>query len=95
LEEWLVRQQSANLLSTLSVKAYPCVAEFGDGSRPDSKLALVRTLNRLQEVNRRLGTVARLEDAMVPVSYPLPGAEPVDHPGSQLFSLQRVHEDTA
>lgn len=44
--------------SAISIKAYPCVAEFTDGSRPDSKIALLRILNQLQQVNQRFGKSA-------------------------------------
>jgi hypothetical protein len=71
------------------------VAEFADGSRPDSKLALMRILNQLESENRRMGKVRSLEDALVPIAYPLPEAQPVTHDYSSLFSLQRVHDDTA
>jgi hypothetical protein len=95
LEEWLLRQRPSRLLEAISIKAYPCVAEFVDGSRPDSKLALMRILNQLESENRRMGKVRSLEDALAPIAYPLPEAQPVSHAYSTLFSLQRVHDDTA
>jgi hypothetical protein len=95
LEEWLIHQRPAELLQSVSIRAYPCVAEFSDGSRPDSRLALVRILKQLQDVNRRLGKVARLEDALTAVPYPLPESVAVSHPYSSLFSLRHVHEDVA
>lgn len=95
LEEWLIKQQPIGLLSAISVKAYPCVAEFTDGSRPDSRLALARILNQMIEVNKRMGKLNRLEDALIPVSYPLPESQPQTHAYSKLFSIQQVHEDVA
>jgi hypothetical protein len=93
LTDWLIKQQPIDLLSAVSIKAYPCVAEFADGSHPDSKLALLRILNQLREVNQRLGNGSRLEDAVAPAAYPLPESEPVKHQYSQLFTVQRVHDD--
>jgi hypothetical protein len=95
LTQWLIKQEPIGVLSAVSIKAYPCVAEFGDGSNPDSKMALFRILNQLQQVNRRLGKVSRLEDAVAPAEYALPGSELVKHPYSQLFTMQRVHNDVA
>jgi hypothetical protein len=95
LEEWLVKQNPVGVLSAVSIKAYPCVAEFADGSHPDSRLALTRIVNQMMEVNKRLGRVSRLEDALIPVSYPLPEGQPVQHQYSRLFAIQRVHEDVA
>lgn len=95
LTDWLIKQEPEQLLPLFSVKAYPCVAEFGGDSRPDSKMALLRILRRLQDRNRSLGKVARLEDVVTPVSYRLPDALPVSHAYERVFSLQEVHEDTA
>ena len=95
LTDWLILRRPADLLPLFSVKAYPCIAEFGEDSRPDSKLALLRILRRLEERQKSLGTVKRLEDAVQAVSYRLPDALPVPHPYEKLFSLQEVHEDVA
>ena len=95
LTDWLILGKAADLLPLFSVKAYPCVAEFGGDSRPDSKLALARILRRLQDRNEALGTVRRLEDVVQAVSYRLPDALPVRHPYEKLFALQEVHEDVA
>ena len=95
LTDWLIKRQPISLLSTISINAYPCVAEFSDSSRPDSKAALLRILNQLVQVNQRLGKVARLEDAVIPAAYPLPESEPVQHPYSSVFTMQRVHDDIA
>ena len=95
LEEWLVAGDPISLLRAVSVKAYPCVAEFRDGSRPDSKLALYRILRQMQRVRAEVGKVNDLAAAIEPVDFPLPGATPVNHPYSQLFSLQLVPDDVA
>ena len=95
LTDWLILRRPADLLPLFSVKAYPCIAEFGEDSRPDSKLALLRILRRLEERQKSLGTVKRLEDVVQAVSYRLPDALPVPHPYEKLFSLQEVHEDVA
>ena len=95
LTQWLVKQQPVGLLAAISIKAYPCVAEFADGSHPDSKMALFRVLNQLQQVNHRIGKIERLDGTVAPAAYPLPGSEPVAHPYSNLFTIQRVHDDIA
>jgi hypothetical protein len=95
LTGWLVLRKPADLLPLFSIRAYPCVAEFGGDSRPDSKLALARILRRLDERNQSLGTVQRLEDVVHSVSYRLPDAVPVSHPYEKLFSLQEVPDDVA
>jgi hypothetical protein len=95
LEEWLVVGDPARLLRGISVKAYPCVAEFRDGSRPDSKLALYRILQQMKRVKTQIGKINELTEAIEPVNYPLPGATPVNHPYANLFSLQMVPDDVA
>jgi hypothetical protein len=95
LTDWLIERRPEELLPLFSVKAYPCIAEFGGDSRPDSKLALLRILRRLQERNKSLGVVSRLEDVVSPVSYRLPDSLPASHPHEKLFSLQEVPDDVA
>jgi hypothetical protein len=95
LSEWLVQQKPVAVLPTISIRAYPCVADFSDGSKPDSRLALLRVLKQLELVNRRIGKVGRLEEAIQAVDYPLPGAEAVRHEHDAAFALQRVPEDVA
>lgn len=95
LTDWLIDQKPELLLPLISIKSFPCVAEFRDGAQSDSKLALVRILRRMQERNKSLGKVARLEDVVQPVPYPLPGAVPVSQQYSNLFALQEVYEDVA
>jgi hypothetical protein len=56
-------------------------------------MALLRILNQLQQVNQKLGKVSRLEDAVLSADYPLPESELIKHPYSQLFTIQRVHDD--
>lgn len=95
LTNWLIHQQPETLLPVISVKAFPCVAEFKDGSRPDSRLAHLRILRRMMEQNKMLGKVNRLEDVVQPVEYPLPGAQVVQQPYQSLFSIQQVPDDVA
>jgi hypothetical protein len=95
LTEWLIKRQPEELLPLFSVKAYPCIAEFGGDSRPDSKMALLRILKRLQDTNKSLGEVKRLEDVVHAVPYRLPDAVPVRHSHEALFSIQEVHDDVA
>jgi hypothetical protein len=95
LEQWLVAREPANILRAVSVKAYPCVAEYRDGSRPDSKLALYRILAQMNRVNKDGRKVADLSAAIEPVHYPLPGAREIAHPNGHLFSLQLVPDDVA
>lgn len=95
LKDWLVEQEPEELLPLISIKAYPCVAEFGGDSHPDSKLALSRILRQMMERNRSLGRVERLEDVVHAVSYRLPDSLPVQHPYGKLFSLQEVPDDVA
>lgn len=95
LTNWLIDQQPETLLPVISVKAFPCVAEFKDGSRPDSRLAHLRILRRMMEQNKMLGKVNRLEDVVQPVEYPLPGAQVVQQPYQSLFGIQNVPDDVA
>ena len=95
LTDWLIKRRPEDLMPLFSVKSYPCVAELGDGSRPDSKMALLRFLRHMQEINTMLGPVNRLEDVVSAVSYRLPGSVPVPHPYERLFSLQEVPADVA
>ncbi|MCU0245705.1 MAG: hypothetical protein MUC42_03975, partial [Bryobacter sp.] len=95
LKAWLLNQQPYGLLTAVSIRAFPCVAELSNGARPDSKLALTRMLRRMQEINRLLGPVTNLEKAILPVAYPLPESQPVQHEYQNLFAIQRVHEDVA
>jgi hypothetical protein len=95
LTEWLINRQPEHLLPLFSVKAYPCIAEFGGDSRPDSRMALLHILKRLQDRNRSVGEIKRLEDVVQAVSYPLPDAVPVRHSHEALFSIQEVHDDVA
>jgi hypothetical protein len=95
LQQWVVAGDPVSLLRAVSVKAYPCVAEFRDGSEPDSKLALYRILRQFQRVRSRIGKVNNLAEAVEPVDYPLPGAKTVTHPYMNLFSLQQVPDDVA
>jgi hypothetical protein len=95
LKEWLEDGDPADVLRAISVKAYPCIADFEDGSRPDSKLALLRILTHMQSANQRVGDVAKLEDVVEAVDYPLPGATIIPHAQSGVFQLQLVPEDVA
>lgn len=95
LEEWLVAGDPADVLRAISVKAYPCIADFQDGSKPDSKLALLRILTEMQKANQRIGRVAKLGDAVEPVEYPLPGATAIPHGSAAFFHLQLAPEDVA
>lgn len=95
LSDWLIKGKPQELLPLVSIKAYPCVNEFGGDSRPDSNLALARILRELQDRNSSLGKVARLEDVVQPVAYPLPGGVPVPHAYQGVFSIQEVPDDVA
>ncbi len=95
LTDWLVKGKPQDLMPLISIKAYPCVAELGGDSRPDSKLALARLLRQLKERNEMLGQVKQLEDVVQPIAYRLPDATPVKHSFEKIFSLQEVHEDVA
>lgn len=95
LADWLIKAKPEELLPLVSIKAYPCVNEFGGDSRPDSKLALARILREWKERNTMLGRVARLEDVVQPVAYPLPGGVAVSHAYQGIFSLQEVPDDVA
>jgi hypothetical protein len=95
LSSWLEKGDALSSLSAVSVKAYPCVAEFKDGSQPDSKLALFRILRQEQLTAKRLGKVTSLSAVVEPVDYPLPGAVVVDQSHSKLFTLQHVPDDVA
>lgn len=93
--QWLVAGEPMHTLRAISIKAYPCVAEYRDGSRPDSRLALYRILAQMKRINGQVGKISDLSAAIEPVDYPLPGARPVDHAYSQLFRLQQVPDDVA
>jgi hypothetical protein len=95
LKEWLVLGHPGGLPRAMSVKAYPCVAEFRDGSRPDSRLALYRIMQQMRCVSSRIGRIGDLTAAIEPADYPLPGATPVNHPYANPFSLQLVPDDVA
>ena len=95
MTEWLVTGDPVLVLRAVSVKAYPCIAEERDGSRPDSKLALYRIHAQMQRANQQVGKVADLADAIEPVDYPLPDAQKIAHPYSNVFSLQLVPDDVA
>ena len=76
-QQWLVADDPMSILRSISVKAYPCVAEFRDGSRPDSKLALYRILQQMKRFDRQFGKINDLSEAIEAVDYPLPGGKPV------------------
>jgi hypothetical protein len=95
LSDWLMQDKPEQLLPLYSIKSFPCVAEFGGDSRPDSKLALLRILRRLRERRAALGKVSRLEDVIRAVSYRLPDSTTIQHPYEGIFSLQEVPEDVA
>ena len=94
-EQWLVADDPMSILRSISIRAYPCVAEFRDGSRPDSKLALYRILQQMKRFDRQFGKINHVSDAIEAVDYPLPGGKPVTHPYGKLFSLQLVPDDVA
>jgi hypothetical protein len=93
LSEWLIERRPEQLLPLFSIKAYPCIAEFGGDSRPDSKMALLRILRRLEERSAALGPLKTLEGVVTPVSYPLPDSVPVSHAHQDLFSVRQVPDD--
>jgi hypothetical protein len=95
LRQWVVVGDPISVLRAVSVKSFPCVAEFHDGSDPDSKLALYRIFQQLQRVRQRIGKVNDLSEIIEPVDYPLPGGKPINHPYAKLFSLQLVPDDVA
>ncbi|MBI4893385.1 MAG: hypothetical protein HY821_22380 [Acidobacteria bacterium] len=94
LNDWLVKNKPEDLLPLFSIRAYPCVAEFGAAS-PDAKLALARILNRLHQRTRNLGPVSSIDNVVHPISYRLPGSRPAANRHEKIFSLQEVPLDVA
>jgi hypothetical protein len=94
-ESWLVKQKPLDAAAYLSVKSYPCIVEFQDGSKADSPLAKARIVKQMRDVNAVLGQINDLKDAIQGVALYAPGAKPVKHPYGKLFALELLSDETA
>jgi hypothetical protein len=94
-EAWLVERKPLTSAAYLSVKSYPCIVDFQDGSQPDSPLARARIVKHMRDVNEQLGQVDKLENVLRGAPVYAPGARLVGHPYGKLFSLEQLPDDLA
>lgn len=94
-DSWLVKRKPLDAAAYLSIKSYPCIVEFHDGSAVDSPLARAHAVKQMKDVNARIGQVRNLRDAIQMVPLYAPGSKPVNHPYSGLFTLEQLPDKVA
>jgi hypothetical protein len=92
---WLVSQRPEEAMSYVSVRAYACLAEFQTGETLESGMAALRILERMRRGAASYGQVSDLPDVIQAVGLYPPGAKPVAHQYSQLFSMQHLTDTAA
>ncbi len=92
---WLVSQRPEEAVSYVSVRAYAFMAEFQTGETLESGMAALRILERMRRGAASYGQVSDLRDVIQAVGLYPPGAKPVAHQHSQLFSQQHLTDTAA
>jgi hypothetical protein len=94
-DAWLVESKPLEAAAYVSVRSYPCIIEFQDGSRPDSPLVQTRIVKHMQDINATLGRVDKLENVLQSIAANAPGARPVKHPYGKLLFLEQLPDEVA
>jgi hypothetical protein len=97
LTAWLVEQKPNVSAAYLSSLSYSCLEEYGpeSGKVVSAGVAPYLAANEMAAVNRGIGKVATLEDAVEPLRLYDPHLKPVKHRYQTAFSLYQVSNGLA
>jgi hypothetical protein len=88
--KWLVDGAPEQAMAYLSVRSYPCLAEYGTGESVDSGLAALRILEHMRRELAAHGPSADLSEAIQRVALKLPGSPPVPRAHRALLTVRHL-----
>ena len=94
-QTYLVDDKPEVSLAYISVKALPCVAEFGTGEKATDGLVRLRIYRNMKNVSDRYGKLTSLDQVMQGVVMFPPGALPVTQQHGNLFAIAQLPDDVA
>jgi len=97
LESWLVEQKPELSAAYLSPRSFTCLEEYGPqaGKEINAGVAPYLAAKNMAGINKVLGRVTRLQDAVKPVSLDDPTLKSVKQPYEATFSLYQVPNGVA
>jgi len=94
LNSWLVEQKPNNAIAYFAEQAYACM-EVENGEKIDRGMAKFMMLRGLQDINRQVGKISNLSDAVQGVRLAGPRGRVIEQPYHAQFVLYDVREDLA
>jgi hypothetical protein len=88
--KWLVDGVPEQAMAYMSVRSYPCLAEYGTGEDVDSGLAAMRMLEHMRQELSAHGQSADLSEAIQRVATKAPGTPPIRRAHRALFTVRRL-----
>jgi hypothetical protein len=88
--KWLVDGAPEQAMAYMSVRSYPCLAEYGTGEGVDSGLAALRILEHMRRELAAHGQSAGLSEAIQRVALNPSGSSPVPRAHRALFTVRRL-----
>jgi hypothetical protein len=92
---WLVDAAPEQALAYMSVRSYPCLAEFRTGETLESGLAALRILQHMRQGQAAYGKASDLSEVIQGIVLIPPGSRPVVQPNGTLFSVQHLTDTAA
>jgi hypothetical protein len=93
--KWLVDGAPEQAMAYLSVRSYPCLAEYGTGESVDSGLAALRMLEHMRRELTAHGRSADLSEAIQRVELKPSGAAPIPRAHRRLFTVRQMTDAAA
>lgn len=88
--KWLVDGAPEQAMAYMSVRSYPCLAEYGTGEGADSGLAALRILEHMRRELTAHGRSVDLSEAIQPLATKPPGSASIPRAHRALFTVRRL-----
>jgi hypothetical protein len=88
--KWLVDGAPEQAMAYMSVRSYPCLAEYGTGESVDSGLAALRILEHMRRELSAHGRSLDLPEAIQRVTLKSSGSSPIPRAHRALFTVRRL-----
>ena len=89
-QKWLVDGVPEQAMAYISVRSYPCLAEYGTGEGADSGLAALRLIEHMRRELAAHGQSADLSEAIQRLALKPSGSSPVPRAHRALFTVRRL-----